>query len=172
MNMEVGKTYLRTKPIFSYTGGYNYQYCNTPIKYLGEQGGKHLFCYPENTHLGKILGAYPRILPSAYVDNCWESLSDVMSGTAWSSLSALAGCKFYRTKSVKLKTEWDDRSFDFSFDVAGLQTVTYDTRFMGRENAVVILAATKSHLVIQDEKGDVYFLDERYSNPDDWVLAG
>lgn len=172
MKMEIGKTYLRTKPIYSFSGGYNYQFCNTPIVYLGEQGGKHLFCYPSTSHLGKILGDYPRVLPTAYVDDCWETLSDVMNGTAWPSLGTLSGCKFYRSKPVKLKTE-DDRSFDFSFDVTGLQTtVTYDNRFMGRENAVAVIAATKSHLVIQDNDGEVYFLDERYSDPNDWVLVG
>ena len=172
MKLEVGKTYLRTKPIYSYCGGYNYSYCNTPIVYLGEKNGEHLFCYPKNTHLGKILGDYPRVLPSAFADECWETLFDVMSGDAWPSLAALSGCKFYRIKAVKVNDRMEEHSFNFSFDVAGLKTETYDTRFMGRENAVAVIAATQSHLVIQDEDGDTYFLDERYANPDDWVLAG
>ena len=172
MKLEKGKTYLRTKPIYSYCGGYNYNFCNTPIIYLGEQGGKHLFCYPGNSHLGKILGDYPRVLPSAYVDDHWETLADVMNGSVGNSLNAFSGCKFYRKNPVALNTDLEEQSFNFSFDVAGIKTVTYDTRFVGKEHAVVIIAATNDHLVIQDDDGEVYFLDERYSDPADWVLAG
>ena len=169
MKFEIGKSYLRTRPIINGLGEYDYSFCSDPICYLGEQNGEILFCYPENTLKGRILGNGPRVLPLAYKDSYWESLSDVMDGDDWEALDYFSNKKIYRKNPLKLSDSMEELSFNFSFDVAGIETIKYDTRFVGPENAVTILAATKYHVVVEKDDKTI-FLDRRYANPEDWSV--
>ena len=171
MKLRKNCTLLRTVPIFGPGGEFDYKFCSDPIIYFGEQNGQHLYCYPANTRMGKYVGDGTRILPTAYLDVHWESVFDIMNGEEWPVLQSFSGKHFYRKKPVMLHTSNDERYFDFSFDVTGLKLVTYDHRFVGEDKAVIVLAATKHHLVVLDEKNEIpIFLDEPYVCQDDWVM--
>ncbi len=170
MKFEPGKTYLRTRPILNGFGEFDYSFCSDPIRYLGEEKGMTLFCYPKGTVKGNFLGDGPRILPTAFNDSHWESLFDVMNGDEWTALDYfLTGKKIYRKSPLKLSSHMEELSFNFSFDVAGIEIIKLDTRFVGPENAVTLIASTKHHVVVEmDEK--TIFLDERFTNPEDWKV--
>ena len=169
MKFEKNKTYLRIRPIINGLGEVDFSFCSDPIKYLFEHNGDHYFCYPKGTYKGDVLGTGTRLLPTAFRDPYWESVSDIMDGDDWAALDLFSGKKIYRKKPLKISDSLEELSFNFSFDVAGIDTIKYDKRFVGPNNAVTVLAATKYHVVVE-KNGYTIFLDCRYTNPEDWAV--
>ena len=172
MKFEKNISYLRTRPVLGPNGTWDYKFCSDPICFEGvDASGRIIYHYPENTEMGRRLKEGPRVLPTMYNDNNWESVFDITNGGDWAGLDYFSGTKAYRKVPVELDVStMEEHSFNFDFNEAEIQLIKRDLRFVGPGNAVVILAANKHHVVVETADGKTVFLDERYAKPEDWEI--
>ena len=169
MLFENGEVYVRTSSITSHNGLRDYSYCSEPIRIITTLNNEIIYQYTPDSWKGRTYGDGPRVLPYAYRDNCWEKVTDLLAGDENCALDRFSGCKIFRKKPIEEYMNADDPNYGFSFDVLNIRQKREFWNYVGRENAVTLIAATKHNVIIEDN-GKKVFLDERYTNASDWEL--
>ena len=146
--MKRGYKYVRTAPVEHENGTIDYGYTSTIMVYdRTDLNGNLWMHYPKDFYEGKRFGTQSKKISSIFNDGNWISVDELWTGEK-TSLQQLEGTLIHRIKPTPMGNGNIDRSF-----------CNYP---------VILLSATKYHLIAAYPDGDVLILDCRYADPSDW----